>query len=155
LNNHFLIRRLRDNDLWKFINALRDNDLWEFIQNISRQWFVTILIKIKSSSHLIIHIFLYNFRLLMNVIFAYTQWVKNFFLICKKNFKKCNLRLSIVFEKVEMMKNRSQLMFCVKMSQTTIQKQNCDKITWCDQNNCVLSEIISTRTSTYIENRLF
>jgi hypothetical protein len=35
----------------------------------------------------------------------------------------------IVFEKIEMMKNRSQLMFCVKMSQAAIQKQNCNKIT--------------------------
>jgi hypothetical protein len=30
--------------------------------------------------------------------------------------------VSIAFERVEMMKNRSQLMFCVKVSQAAIQK---------------------------------
>ncbi len=59
--------------------------------------------------------------------------------VCKKNFKKCNLRISIAFERIEMMKNRSQLMFCVRMSQAAIQKQNYDKITWCDYNHVMWS----------------
>ncbi len=66
-------------------------------------------------------------------------------LFVKNIFKKCNLRISIVFKKVKMMKNRSQFMFCVKVSQATIQKQNRDTITWCGYNDCVLSEIISIR----------
>jgi hypothetical protein len=42
-------------------------------------------------------------------------------------------------------------MFCIKVSQAAIQKQNCDKITWCNYNHVirlrwfVSSEIISIR----------
>jgi hypothetical protein len=43
----------------------------------------------------------------------------------QENFQKVQSELSIVFERVELMKNRSQLMFCVRVSQAAIQKQNC------------------------------
>jgi hypothetical protein len=80
------------------------------------------------------HFFLYNFRSLLSADFEYKRWVRKKIFVCKRFFKKCNLRFSIAFEEVEMMKNRSQFMFCVKMSQAAIQKQNCE-IIWCDYNH--------------------
>ncbi len=137
---------------------------------ISRQWltrFATMIyensimnqfsMKIKqSNSHWLRQFFLYNFRSRLNVDFTYKKWVRKKFFVCKKNFKTCNLRFSIVFEKIEMMKNRSQFMFCVKMLQATIQKQNC-KITWCDYDHvmwlkwlCIEQNNFDLSISTYI-----
>jgi hypothetical protein len=111
--------------LWKHIDAFFDSNLW-----INLQWELNNQIRIKSR-----HFFLYNLRSLLNVDFVYKRWVRKKFFVCKKIFKKCNLRFSIAFEEVEMMKNRSQFIFYVKMSQAAIQKQNCDRISWCDYNH--------------------
>jgi hypothetical protein len=37
------------------------------------------------------HLFLYNFRSLLNVDFAYKRWVRRKIFVCKRIFKKCNL----------------------------------------------------------------
>jgi hypothetical protein len=114
----------------------------------------------RSSSHRSHHLFLYNSRSSLSVDFACKRWVRKKFFVCKKNFKKCNLRLSIAFERVEMMKNRSQLMFCVRVSQAAIQKQRC-KITWCNYAHvtwlewlCIERDNFNSSISTYIVESL-
>ncbi len=114
----------------------------------------------RSNSHRSHHFFLYNFRSLLNVEFACKKWVRKKFFVCKKIFKKCNLRFSIAFEEVKMMKNRSQFMFCVRVSQAAIQKQNCE-ITWCDYDHvmwlewlCIERDNFDSRISTYIVKSL-
>jgi hypothetical protein len=45
---------------------------------------------------------------------------KENFSFVRKFSKSAIWNVSIAFEKIEMMKNRSQFMFCVKVSQTTV-----------------------------------
>jgi hypothetical protein len=146
----------RDNNLWRSINALRDSNRSSSVKSNNESVFQWELDQVCIWSH---HLSLYNFRSLLSADFAYKRWVRKKIFVCKKFFKKCNLRFSIAFERVEMMKNRSQLMFCVRVSQAAIQKQN-SGITWCDYSHviwlrwlCIGRDNFDSGISTYIESR--
>jgi predicted nucleic acid-binding protein len=64
------------------------------------------------------HLFLYNLRSLLSVVFACKKWVRMKICFCMKKSKKRYLRFFDRFLRELKMKNRSQIMFCVRVSQS-------------------------------------
>jgi hypothetical protein len=86
---------LRDNNLWEFINVSRDSynlsasSRQSSVKSNNESIFQWELNQVRIWSH---HFFLYNFRSLLSVDFAYKRWIRKKFFVYKKFFKKCNLR---------------------------------------------------------------
>ncbi len=80
------------------------------------------------------HIFLYNLRSLLSVVFACKKRIRMKICSCIKKAKKTSFEILFFdrFLRKLKVKNRLQIMFCVRMSNQTIQKHDCDQVTWCD-----------------------